>query len=181
VGILTVSQEAGQYRAAESIATLLALLVAIANAFLGPLVTRMYNENRLEELQKTMQLISRAALLLALPLSALLVVGREQLISFIYGDEFGATYFVMIVLLVGQLVNIAGGSVALLLNMTGHEDIVSTSLGWAFLASIILCFILVPSYGALGAAIAASSSMMLWHIVQLVRSILTVRVNPSIF
>jgi O-antigen/teichoic acid export membrane protein len=87
----------------------------------------------------------------------------------------------MIVLLVGQLVNIAGGSVALLLNMTGHEDIVSTSLGWAFLASIILCFILVPSYGALGAAIAASSSMMLWHIVQLVRSILTVRVNPSIF
>ncbi|MFT7652236.1 MAG: O-antigen/teichoic acid export membrane protein [Candidatus Azotimanducaceae bacterium] len=181
VGILTVSQEAGQYRAAESIATLLALLLAIANAFLGPLVTRMYNENRLEELQKTMQLISRAALLVAIPLFTLLVVGGEQLISFIYGDEFGAAYFVMIVLLVGQLVNIACGSVALLLNMTGHEDMVSKSLGWAFLASIILCFILVPSYGALGAAIAASSSMMLWHIVQLVRSIRTVRVNPSIF
>ena len=168
VGILTVSEEAGQYRAAESIATLLALLVAIANAFLGPLVTRLYNQNRLEDLQKTMQLISRAALLVALPLFALLILGEERLISFIYGDEFGAAYFVMIVLLVGMLVKIACGSVALLLNMTGHENIISKSLGWAFLASIVLCFILVPIYGALGAAIAASSSMMMWHIIQLV-------------
>ena len=180
IGFLSVSEEAGRYRAAESIAMLLAIMIAVANGVLGPYVSELFHEKKLADLQKVMQRISRFAFAVALPFVVVILVGGEWLLVTIYGDAYGEAYLPLAILLIGQLVNVACGSVGLLLNMTGNEGYAFNSLAMAFVISMLLCLLLIPDHGAFGASIAATCSMMFWNVVQLVRAIRFVRVNPSI-
>ncbi|MDA1076372.1 MAG: oligosaccharide flippase family protein [Proteobacteria bacterium] len=180
IGFMSVSEEAGLYRAAESIALLLAIMIAIVNSTLGPYVSQLFYEQKLGDLQNIMQRISRFAFIMALPFVVLMLIGGEWLLATIYGDAYCSAYLALAILLIGQLVNVACGSVGLLLNMTGNEAYVFKSLSMAFAISMILCVVLIPAYGAFGASIAATISMMFWNVLQLVRSIRFVRVNPSI-
>ena len=180
LGIMSNESEAGVYRASESIATLLAIVMVIANGVMGPYVARMHDDQNLAELQTLMQRTARLLFLLCLPVVAALLLFGDQLILLIYGGAFSGAYVPLLILIVGQLITMACGSVALLLNMTGHERHVSRSLGWAFVTSIVLCAALAPWFGAIGAATAVTVGIVQWNVVQLALAKRHVGINPSI-
>ncbi len=65
---------------------------------------------------------------------------------------------------VGQFVNVAAGSVGLILIMTGHEDDTFKGLVVATIANVILNALLIPIWGLEGAAAANAVSMIIWNI-----------------
>ena len=66
--------------------------------------------------------------------------------------------------MLGLLINTSIGPVILLLNMTGHERQTVKSIFLAIVFNFILCLILVPLHGIVGAAIATSVSLVVWSL-----------------
>ncbi|HCX67714.1 MAG TPA: hypothetical protein DHK64_09320, partial [Rhodobiaceae bacterium] len=78
----------------------------------------------------------------------------------LFGANFDAGYPVLCVLMLGFLARAATGSTEYLLNMTGNQNAVGWTYGVAAVANIALNFLLVPSFGLMGAAIATAISIV---------------------
>jgi O-antigen/teichoic acid export membrane protein len=78
----------------------------------------------------------------------------------------------LVILCVGQLVNATMGSVSAVLNMTGNERDAMRSVFISATVNVLLNLLLVPRWGAVGAAIATSTTLivfnvMMWRLVRL--------------
>jgi O-antigen/teichoic acid export membrane protein len=78
----------------------------------------------------------------------------------LFGTGFEQGYSLMYVLAVGLLARAAIGPVERLLNMLGEQLICAFVYACAFMLNLSLCVILIPRFGALGAAIATSTALV---------------------
>jgi O-antigen/teichoic acid export membrane protein len=72
----------------------------------------------------------------------------------VFGEDFGAGYPVLLVILTGLVIRAALGPVEFLLNMTGHQLDTVRVYGVAAMADVGLNLVLIPRYGIFGAAMA---------------------------
>ena len=87
----------------------------------------------------------------------------EFIIRVVFGPEYAGAYIPLLILCIGQLVNAATGSVASLLNMTGHErDTMQSALAGA-VTNIVLNVTLTPMWGMNGAAAATAATLIVWN------------------
>lgn len=88
----------------------------------------------------------------------LLAVGREVLNLF--GDDFSGGYHYMVILAIGLLARAALGPVEKLLTMLNEQRLCATVYAAAFAINLVLCLILVPVFGAVGAAVATTIALV---------------------
>jgi O-antigen/teichoic acid export membrane protein len=74
-------------------------------------------------------------------------------------------YVPLVILCVGQLVNASMGSVASVLNMTGHERETTKSVLVGAFVNVTLNLALVPVWGMIGAAIATACTLVVWNVI----------------
>jgi O-antigen/teichoic acid export membrane protein len=89
----------------------------------------------------------------------ILALGKPFLMMF--GPEFVKGYPAMFVVSVGLLARAAAGPVERLLTMSGHQTACALIYGTAFAAAVILCLLLIPPFGMMGAAIATAAALTL--------------------
>lgn len=158
LGFMTDSSSVGIYSSASRTATIAAFFLVSANITASPKFSALYERGDLAGLQSVAQGTARLVTLLALPVIALFVFAPSLVLS-IYGDEFMLGASALAILSIGQLVNIASGSVVFLLLMTDHQKIVGRIITIAGIGNIVLNALLIPRYGFLGACIATAISM----------------------
>ena len=108
-----------------------------------------------------MRAIFAASLLVAL---SYLFFGKS-IIRLLYGYKYVPAYAPLLILTIGQLINAGAGSVGNVLSMTGNQtDALKGHIISAFF-NIILCFILIPRFGIIGAAISTATSLLLWNVI----------------
>ena len=88
----------------------------------------------------------------------LLMVGKPLL--WLFGPQFVEGYPIMFVAAIGLVARAAVGPVERLLNMLGQQRICATVYASAFVLNVVLCFALVPRFGAYGAAAATSTALV---------------------
>jgi O-antigen/teichoic acid export membrane protein len=103
-------------------------------------------------------------LIAALPLAAALMIGGGRVVRWIFGAEYVSASNPLAILVLGQLVNAAFGSVGFLLNMTGHERIAARVLWQTAALNIAISLTLIPGLGVLGAAIGNAVSLAVWNL-----------------
>jgi len=163
VGSLVGVKAAGLFDVAAKGATLVSFVLMAVNMPLAPVVADLYARGQRKRMQRMVMKSARAAFLGSLPLAlGLIFFGRWVLL--IFGRDFARGSIVIAILSVGQLVNVGMGSVALLLNMTGHEWDTAKGIGIAAVLNLILNLVIVPILGIEGAAIANAVSMAAWNI-----------------
>lgn len=156
--------DVGIYKTANNIALISATLLVALNTTVQPKMTQLYFKHELDELRKVSQKSSKLIFWLSLPIYILLF-GFAPYIMQIYGDSFLPGTIPLMIMVVGQLVNTATGPVAQLLNATGfHKQFTYMSLIGAFL-NIGLNFVLIKSFGIVGASVAASLSLIIWNLI----------------
>jgi O-antigen/teichoic acid export membrane protein len=77
-----------------------------------------------------------------------------------FGPQFKAGYPFLLVLLVGQAVDAVTGNVSLVMNMAGMERVVARVHAAGFILTTGICLLLIPRWGAMGAAIGATSALV---------------------
>lgn len=168
VGWLADDADAGYFAVAVTIATVVYIPLQVASIVAAPQFARAHKQGDLARLQSVAQDAARLALVAALPAAAVFVLAGPWLIETAFGGQFAPAYWPMVILVAGQVLNILGGSVGQLLNMTGHERISTYTLIAALILNAVLCAALIPAYGALGAAIANAAAYAVLATVQVI-------------
>ena len=86
---------------------------------------------------------------------------NKQIINTLSTESYSSTPLVIIILLAGSLVKPVGRVFGLLLDAMGRPKVNFQMLSFSLAVNLIMNLALIPSYGAIGAAIATSSSIVL--------------------
>ena len=70
----------------------------------------------------------------------------------------------LIILSIGQMINVFFGAVIYILDMTGKQIISRNILFFTAILNIVLNYLLIPNFGIKGAAIATAISIFCWTI-----------------
>lgn len=163
LGAMANAETVGIYHIANRGAGLITFILVAFNTSLGPTFASLYAQGNREKLQRVITKSCRLILLAAVPIATILMLFGHWFLL-LFGREFVAGHGILIVLCLGQLTNAFTGSVAVLLNMTGHQKDTALGVTISALLNIILNATLIPLWAGEGAAIATATSMMLWNI-----------------
>lgn len=153
LGAFAAASEVGEYGAAVRVLTLVSFGLGIVGMAVTPFFSELHDNDEYEKLQKLVGFITLAVSAFTITVGGAVVIAGPWVLS-IFGPEFVDGYGVMVVLIIGSLFAALAGPCAHLLMMTGHEGFTSRAEGIAAGANLVLNFILVPLYGAYGAAVA---------------------------
>jgi O-antigen/teichoic acid export membrane protein len=133
----------------------------------GPMIASAYHRGELGELGRLASLSARIALAFAVPAAIVLVLAGPTLLS-LFGRDFVAGYPVLLILIVGALANAFTGVVAYLLTLTGREVVALAIFAGALALNAGLNVLLIPHWGAVGAALASAAGTTFWNIAMLI-------------
>lgn len=163
LGVWVESAAVGIYAVAQRVAFLTAFVLLAVNSIVAPMFAEFYQKDDLANLERIARHSARLMALFALPFVLPLVVAPGFVMS-LFGEEFRGGSIVLVLLALGQYVNVATGSVGYLLMMTGHERIMRNITLAAAALNIGLCVLLIPTLGITGAAIGTSIAMAVQNI-----------------
>ncbi len=95
----------------------------------------------------------------SLVLAAILLALGRPILS-LFGPDFVEGYPLIAVMMIGLLARASVGPAERLLNMIGQQKICAMIYGSAFAVNLVLCVVLIPRFGLLGAAIATATAVL---------------------
>jgi len=160
LGIFEPVPTVGVYSAAARTAALSTLVLIAFGGVFSPLAAGLYRQERLGDLGRLYEDVSRWAFTGALAFFLVTAPLAPDIMLF-FGREFAHGWPVIVVISAAQLFNSSVGPTARLLAMTGHQNAVMVSTVGSAVAAVVLNLLLVPAYGVAGAAIATAAALVL--------------------
>ena len=155
LGVFRGTNEVGIYAVVASVIAYETILLQSVNQIFAPVIADIHARGEHELLGRLFQTLTKWILGLTLPLAIVLVVYARPIMA-LFGHDFEAGWPLLIIGTCGQMVNCGVGSVGSMLWMSGHERRLFRVQIIMGAVMVLLCFKLVPAWGALGAVIAAA-------------------------
>jgi O-antigen/teichoic acid export membrane protein len=153
------SVELGVYAAALRVAQALVLFLVAVNYMFSPFVADLYARGQRDRLDELYKALTRWMLAGTIPLLLLLLIAPGPVLS-LFGSTFDTGSAALRILLIGQVVNVAVGSVGFILIMVGRTGWDLVVYAASFLVDLAVAFILTPRLGVEGAAVAQALTMV---------------------
>jgi O-antigen/teichoic acid export membrane protein len=164
LGISATSEEVGIFSTASRVAWLVSFVLIAVNSIVAPKFAELYARKDLNQIKKVAKKGSMIMAIAVVPFAGIMLFFPEK-VMMLFGSEFESGAIYLQIIAIGQIVNSLTGSVGFLLTMTGHEKIQRNIVILSAIATIVLCFILIPFFGAIGAAIVLAAVLSVSNIV----------------
>jgi O-antigen/teichoic acid export membrane protein len=158
LGLWVESAAVGVYAVAQRAAFLTAFVLLAVNSIVAPMFAEFHQKGDFVNLERIARHSARLMALFALPFAVPMVFAPGFVMA-LFGEEFRGGSMVLVLLALGQYVNVATGSVGYLLMMTGHERLIRNVTFAAAATSLAISVMLIPRLGITGAAIGTSLGM----------------------
>jgi O-antigen/teichoic acid export membrane protein len=156
-------KDAGIYSLAFNIAFVVALPRTALNTLFAPAISNFFTRKDQATLQLLVASAASLTLLAAVGIALVLAVMADPLLKwFAPGLEDGVP--ALRILLLGQMLAAGAGSQLCVMTMTGHERSAAALLVACAVGNGIASAVLIGLFGLTGAAIATSSSLVIWNV-----------------
>ena len=163
LGIWHSEADVGIFSAASRTAMLIAFILIAVNSIAAPKFAALYSQGDMKALESTVRNSAKLLTLFATPILFLFILFPGHVME-IFGSQFTAGSSVLMIISIGQFVNVITGSVGFLLMMSGNERLLMNNIASSALISLLLSFMLIPHYGIIGAAVATAMSVIVRNI-----------------
>ncbi|HEX2241092.1 MAG TPA: polysaccharide biosynthesis C-terminal domain-containing protein [Actinomycetota bacterium] len=162
--------EIGFYSAALRAGQILVLFLTSVSLMFSPYVADMHARGLRVELDRLFKRLTRWTLAATLPVFLLLAIAPDPVLR-LFGSAFEQGETALLILIAGQFINVATGSVGFVLIMVGRTGWDLTVYAASLVVNLGLAFWLCPRYGMEGAAVANATTFALskWARLALVR------------
>jgi O-antigen/teichoic acid export membrane protein len=160
IGVLSTSSQVAYFGVALKIVSITSFILVPINKVVAPKYAACFKKNDKGGLGNVAQFSSRVTWLFSVPIILLLLLGANHLLTFFGDDYLDNALIIFYIMLLGQLVNSLSGSVGWLLQMTNNEVLYRNLSTLNLFLMLTTAFIIIPEYGALGAAIVYSFSLI---------------------
>lgn len=162
---LDTASHVALFGVAQRFVLLLITPMVVINAILPPIIVQLHGADQLRRMERIIKLMGGMVLLPSLILLALLAVAGRPLLHSLFGAYYQAAYPLMIILCVGQVINIATGAWQIVLPMTGNKRQILTTSVLALVTQFGVGVSLGYRMGVLGVAIGFCVSTVITNLV----------------
>jgi O-antigen/teichoic acid export membrane protein len=180
LGNMVDATTVGLFRPAALIAETLNFVLLGLNIPLRPLVARSYRAGEITQMQRQITWAARFVFAIALVGFVVFALFGRTFLG-IFGEAFVVAYPALVILCLGQLANVAFGPVVLVLNMTRQARFTVYGMLLGVAANFLLCLLLIPPFGIIGAATGAAVSLVVWNLTLSIIAQKRTGVSSSIF
>lgn len=161
LGWLADTSASASFRAVLPIVKLNELILINFTILFMPLATRLFSQSQEDQLGEMFQRTSIWAMVLSFPIFAVCITLAPTLTVLLFGKEYADASIILVILSSGYFVQAMFGFNSQLMKVLG---MVRTFMALDLLATafaLIMCWWLIPGYGAQGAAIGVTSAIIL--------------------
>jgi O-antigen/teichoic acid export membrane protein len=157
----------GIFAIARRLSVLIGSLLTSVTVLFNPVVADLHETNRTQELDHLYKTSTRWLLTLGLPICLVELLFADEVLA-VMGKGFQQGTTALIILAIGQLVNVGTGVTSNLQAMAGYAKVTLLNSLLFLSMSIVLDFTLIPTMGLLiGAATAAATSTIVVNVLRL--------------
>jgi len=178
IGLILDKELSGIYGIATRISVIIAFGLFAINTVIAPKISRLFTENKIKDLKVLLFRTSRFNLFISTLFLSIIILFHNELLN-IFGIEYISGGVALIILCIGQFINVTTGSVGVLMTMTGLESITAKIILFSILLNVILNLILILYLGINGAAIATAITIACSNIMMLYFTYKETGINPS--
>jgi O-antigen/teichoic acid export membrane protein len=164
LGMARDSTEVGAYKVATQAAMVVAFCLGAIGTVSAPRMASLHAKGIRTEVRRIYRFSIIFSIVGALPIVILFIGFGRPLLVWALGEGFKTAYIPLVILCIGQLMNVAVGPVGFLLNMTGHERTVARIVATSTGINIVFNLMLVWPLGGIGAALATVFSLSYWNL-----------------
>lgn len=157
--------EVALFRVATQTSLLLVLGLNAVIMVYAPDLSRSFARKDLPAFQRLATKGAIFGLLAALPLAAVYLIFGNSLLSLLFGGQYATAHGPLVILTIGQLTNAMFGLVMTMAIATRSEAAALKAQLIGASSNVFLCLLLVPPFGAAGAACASAVSLFLWNMI----------------
>jgi O-antigen/teichoic acid export membrane protein len=165
-GAIITSEDMAYLTAAQRTAALTSFVLMVVNMVVAPRYARLWKEQNINEIQRLARLSTRGMLGLAMPVVGVMVLFPQQ-VMLVFGEGFDEGALLLIIMALGQFINVATGSVGFLLNMSGHERDMRRVTMFSGPLTMICALVFTLQWGVLGAATATALGLSVQNLLAL--------------
>lgn len=167
LGALSTAAESADFRVALQNAALVPVGLNVMNAIQAPAVSAAFRRGDREELQRLVSRNCAVSLATSAPIGLLFIIWGGGFVQLLFGEQYAGAAPALAALAIGQLVNAGVGPVGLLMVASRNERRLLITQTGLVAANVALSVALVPEFGALGAAIASATALILLNLLLL--------------
>jgi O-antigen/teichoic acid export membrane protein len=164
LGILGDTKVVGIYGIVTRISTLSTFVLVAINSVFAPEFALLHAQKDIISLEKLARKATGLMVVLTLPIFILIFTFSSQILS-LFGEDYTGGASALIIVTIGQFINVATGSVGYILMMTGNEKLVQYNVILSLVVNVVLNILLIPKYGLTGAAISSSLGLILMNLI----------------
>lgn len=168
IGYLKESVSVGVYHIALASSEIMIILPTAIMRIFFPMITGLYGQNNFKEIRTLYIIISKWIVYFNVPLFISIALFSKQLISLMFRAEYWGAYLPLVILSFGFMVNSTSISSSHILKMIKKTKIIFFTIASSITLNIILDFILIPSYGIVGASIATAISQIMVTLIYII-------------
>lgn len=157
VGYLGTSGDVGVYGAAFKVSTASAIILTAFATVFTPVISDLYNRKKADELGILFKTITRWVFSFSFPIFLLMAFFSDPVMR-LFGDDFVVGASALVLLALSQLITSSIGTAGLVVLMSGRSWLELINMVTSLAVNVTLCFLLIPSQGLMGAAIANAAS-----------------------
>ena len=167
----------GIYAGAEALSRIASNIRYAFDPVASPVLAEALRLKDMARLRYNLQLMTRWTTIITVPLILAMIVFRSELLRF-FPQAFAAAAPVLVILLMGHLINGTLGLTGWVIAMAGRSRLILINNLVSASCNVVLCCLLIPRMGLLGAALSSAFSVALLQTIQLVEVALLYRVHP---
>lgn len=176
-GIFLEGSDIGVYSAAAVVTWAMGFIMTAFNLAVAPSFAAWHQGRNMGLLRTLYYESTRLLVLLGAPLGLLFIIGADDLMRLL-GNAFSMGRLVLIILVVGQMCNLAVGSAGNLLIMTGYQQLELILVFASVLFNVVVAWFAVPRFGLAGLALAAATATALLNLLRLLMVYWRLRLHP---
>jgi O-antigen/teichoic acid export membrane protein len=177
LGSLASFESSAAFAASRRIVAAPNSVIASLNQVYSPQASRLYLGHRRDELAVLFKSMGKWSFSLAFPLFCLTVAFPKEILS-IFGHGFESASSALVVLSFAMLFNFATGPVTTTLILIGRPRLALLDYLLVLGAEVGLAFLLIPSHGLMGAAVARLVGTAMNNVIPLVQVWWILRIHP---
>lgn len=177
MGIYLSNKEIGLYNVGYKIALLVSFSLGAFHLIFAPLMSGLFAKNDKAMIGRLYKTITKWIFAISLVVLSIIILYSHTLLG-IFGAEFILGVNILLILSVGEFVNAAVGQAGNLIIVSGRPRLALINSIAATVLVIILSLLLIPTYGATGAAIAVAISISLINIVRVIELAFLEKMHP---
>ena len=164
LGSMGIASDVGVYKIVVSGAALAVFGLQVVNMVITPRLASAFAQKDTLKAQKTASLGSILSFGLTFPVVLVFYFFGTEILGLIFGSEYVVGYRALLIISLGQAVNAFFGSSISILTMSGNEKFVIKGMSLSTIINVVLNLALIPHLGIDGAALGATTALLVWNI-----------------